>query len=183
MFAALAIAHSMFVSEGNESEAATVRRYRDDISRKYGAVLIERLSTEDVLRIAIYALIVDPEIARFFLEQAIMKNPLDYRAFFYRLRMAYETLQNSPGATKYDVLAIASQAQIDAKSVLQLIETRQRKIEQRRADRMQRRGVYWERGTTVQEADDAELREMSLIQAEADQLLNSLNFEFPDDAN
>jgi hypothetical protein len=175
MFAALAISHSVLVSEGNEAAALAARRYRDQIENEYGSVPIQQLVAEDALRIAIAALKVDPETARFFLDQAIKKNPLDYRAFLFRSKLTYQTLQISPGASRDDDMAVAGRVQKDAESALQLIETREREIKQRRADRMQKRGVYWTRGKSAEDEDDAELVEMTSDRTEAGNLLNTLN--------
>jgi hypothetical protein len=148
MFTAVVLARSAHVAAGNQERAGIARQYQEQIAAKYGSALVERIGADDALWIAIAAgNVEDWEGALHWLEQAIRKDPTNYRAFLYRARI--------------------TAAIDDAESALKLMDAKESEFEQRVRDRVQKRGLYWEKGIMAEQVDGAERDEIRRSRTEA----------------
>ena len=105
---------------------------------------------------AVSAAAKDWETAKFFFDQAISKDPRDYRAYLGRSVLVSSQIAAGENADR----EVIAQGRKDASMVLELIEARGREFEKRRSELAQKSGVYWQRGVSAEEEDAAELGDM-----------------------
>jgi hypothetical protein len=161
MFAAVAMAHSFWLSKGRGDKAEIARKYVEEIAARYGSSPMQRLDAGDALRIGVFASAAgDWRTALLFLDQAIEKNPRDHRAYLFRSETVRKILPTMI-ANRDDAMAAASRAQKDVETALELMDAREREFAQRISDREKKHGVYWDRGWNAVEEDKEEYTELS----------------------
>lgn len=166
LFTALVLAHFAAIAEGNKEIAKRALQYISDVNTRYGNEPIKRMDAEDALRISVVATNTHNwEDATVFLEQAITKNPNDYRVFLQKAILARdilsskETMKNlklvAPLKGPAEAITFAKNALQDVEKTLLLIEKRKYLFDQRLMKRKQKRGIYWELGWAAEQVDEA----------------------------
>ena len=188
LFTALVLAHFTAIAEGNEEIAKRALQYISDVNTRYGNEPIKRMDAEDALRISVVATNTHNwEDATLFLEQAIAKNPNDYRVFLQRAILACdilsskETMKNlklvAPLTGPGEAVTFTKNALQDVEKALLLIEKRKYLLDQRLMERKQGRGIYWELGWAAEQVDGAERDALKKHKEDALNLLKDLHHD------